>query len=338
MMRVLLIKTSSMGDIIHTLPALTDAGCAVSNLTFDWVVEDSFAEIPSWHPLVNRVIPVALRRWRKGLFTNQTRLEWKGLRNQLKECSYDLVLDAQGLAKSAFLTLFARGVKVGLNWQSARESVASLVYQRKYAVNFYQHAIVRMRSLFSHALGYELSDTTPDFGLSRNRFACVTEQKYVVFLHGTTWETKQWPELYWRELALLLGKNDFKVKISGGNQEEVERARRIANDYSHVEVLPLLDIGSMAKLVANATVVVAVDTGFAHLAAALDVPSVSIYGATDPQYTGTVGRHSRHLAADFACAPCLNRLCTYKQSSIVFPACFETISPLKVFAAMQDFI
>src|SRR5437868_3243147 len=106
-MRVLVIKTSSMGDIIHTLPALTDAANAIPHIKFDWLVEDSFADIPKWHPAVDRVIPVALRRWRKGFFSKETRAGYKELRKQLHEQQYDLVLDAQGLVKSAFLTFFA---------------------------------------------------------------------------------------------------------------------------------------------------------------------------------------------------------------------------------------
>ena len=165
-MRVLLIKTSSMGDVIHTLPALTDAGNAIPGISFDWLVEDAFSEIPPWHPLVNNVIPVSLRRWRKGIFSETTRAGWKTLRLALQEREYDLVLDAQGLIKSAFLSFFAKGTRAGLNVRSARESLASLAYQKKYSVNFYQHAIVRMRQLFSSALGYPLPETGPVFGLN----------------------------------------------------------------------------------------------------------------------------------------------------------------------------
>src|SRR3990167_8502552 len=102
LMRVLSIKTSSMGDLIHTFPALTDAGKAIPGITFDWVVEDVFAAIPTWHPLVNKVIPVALRRWRKGIFSSETRAGWRQLRQTMHAQDYDLVLDAQGLVKSAF--------------------------------------------------------------------------------------------------------------------------------------------------------------------------------------------------------------------------------------------
>ncbi|MBX3708690.1 MAG: lipopolysaccharide heptosyltransferase I [Gammaproteobacteria bacterium] len=337
-MRVLLIKTSSMGDIIHTLPALTDAGIMIPGISFDWVVEDGFASIPSWHPKVDRVIPVALRRWRKGIFSRDTRKEWKRLREQLQEYHYDLILDAQGLVKSAFLTLCASGTRVGLDWQSARESLASWAYQRKYKVNFYQHAIVRMRELFSQALGYQLPGSLPDFGLDRSQFQPhVKDENYLVFLYGTTWTSKQWPESHWRSLAGLASQCGYRVKMSGNNVEEIEKAERIAEGNPAVEVLPRLGISAMATLLANAKTVVAVDTGLGHLAAALGVTTISIYGSTNPHYTGALGMASVHLTADFPCVPCLSRTCQYRGESAIKPACYATISPARVWAEVSKF-
>lgn len=336
-MRVLLIKTSSMGDIIHTLPALTDAGKAIPGMTFDWVVEDSFTEIPTWHPLVGEVIPVALRRWRKGIFSRATRTEWQALRKRLHANHYDLILDAQGLVKSAFLTFFAKGLRVGLDFNSAREGLASFVYQRKHKVNFHQHAIVRMRSLFSQALGYALPETGPDFGLKLQQFqqSDIDNKPYLVFLHGTTWVSKQWPENYWIELATLAGQAGYRIKVSGGNAEEVKRAERIAKRCQSVDIVPRLTLLGMAKLLANAKAVVAVDTGFGHLAAALNLPTISLYGSTNPEYTGALGPHSIHLAASFACAPCLKRTCTYKGPTIVTPACFALLPPARVWDVIK---
>lgn len=331
-MRVLLIKTSSMGDIIHTLPALTDAGRAIPGIKFDWVVEDEFAEIPSWHPLVEEVIPIALRRWRKGVFSRKTGLEWRELRKRLRGKQYDLILDAQGLVKSAFLGFLANGPRVGLDWGSAREALASLAYQRKCRVNFYQHAIVRMRSLFSQALGYHLPETVPDFSIQRS--VSGHADPYVVFLHGTTWTTKQWPEEYWVRLARLAEQTGYRVKISGGNMEELARAQRIADLSGNVDVLPRLTIGNMADLLANAKAAVAVDTGFGHLAAALSVPTVSLYGPTNPEYTGAIGDRSIHIAAQFPCAPCMSRVCTYRETAEVTPACYAAMHPVKVWMAV----
>lgn len=345
-MRVLLIKTSSMGDLVHTLPALHDAGEAIPGIRFDWVVEDVFAEIPALHPLVDKVIPVALRRWRKGLMAAKTNQEWQTLKKELKHEKYDLILDAQGLVKSAFLMFFTRGKTAGLDWSSARESLASLVYQAKYTVNFHQHAIVRMRSLFSQAFSYPLPDSQPTFGLDRAHFITKTNafhqnrQPYLVFLHGTTWRTKMWPEHYWAELARYAHAAGLRVKITGGNEEEMERAKRIAraNKTFEMDVISRLSILDMASLLANACGVVAVDTGFGHLAAALDVPTVSLYGATNKIYTGAIGLSSIQLSALHPCAPCLKRYCRYKGPAIVFPACFASLPPRSVWNALQKII
>lgn len=332
-MRVLLIKTSSMGDIIHTLPALTDAANAIPGIKFDWVVEDSFVEIPRWHPNVDKVIPIGLRRWRKAIFSSQTRSEWRQLRQTLKEQQYDIILDAQGLVKSSFLAFFAKGTRTGLNWRSARESLASLAYQKTCEVNFYQHAIVRMRSLFSQALNYPLPMTEPVFGL---KIPPLTEapQKYLVFLHATTWVTKLWPEKYWLQLAKTAAEAGYRIKMGGGNAEEVARAERIASQCDAIDLVPYLSIGEMAKLLAYAKGAVAVDTGFGHLAGALDIPLVSIYGSTNPEYTGALGKQSVHLAAKFSCSPCLSRLCTFQGESDVSPACYATLPPSLVWGTL----
>ena len=338
-MRVLLIKTSSMGDVIHALPALTDAGRAIPGIQFDWVVEEPFAEIPSWHPLVNKVIPVALRRWRKHLFAKETRAEWTALRSTLREKTYDVVLDAQGLAKSALLCLFATGRRVGLDFSSARETLAGLAYQKRCSVNFYQHAVVRARSLFAQGLGYELPETAPDFGLDKTVFTRdAASTNDIVFLHGTTWSSKQWPEEYWVALARMATNAGYRVKISGGNTDELARAQRIAGAVAGVDALPRQTIAEMARLLANAKAAVAVDTGFGHLSAALNLPTISIYGATNPVYTSAVGPASVHLAAKFPCAPCLKRECDYRQPSVVTPACYGEIPPEKVWSEVSRMV
>lgn len=327
-MRVLIIKTSSMGDVIHTLPALTDAGKAFPDITFDWVVEENFAQIPTWHPLVRKVIPVAWRRWRKNLFAANTRAEWQQFRAELREDDYDFVIDAQGLLKSVFFSLFARGVKCGFDFQSARESMAALFYEKRFAIDKKQHAITRSRQLLSAALGYALPTDTPDYGIDRNRFQEQHAQtNYLVFLHGTTWDTKHWPEAYWHELVQMAEQQGFQVKLPWGNASEQERAQRIAAGSQHAEVVPRLDLLGLAKVLANAVAVVGVDTGLCHLAAALAVPTVSLYGPTDPALSGALGRSQVHLKVQFPCAPCMGRICTYRGDSSLYPP-----SPLKLSA------
>lgn len=155
-MRVLIVKTSSMGDVLHTLPSLTDAMQAIPGIRFDWVVEEGFAQIPTWHAAVDRVIPVAIRRWRKAWFSAPIKAERKAFRDALQAHHYDAIIDAQGLVKSAALvTRLAHGIKHGMDWQSAREPLASLFYNRRHAIAKQQHAVERTRSCSQRALAMQ---------------------------------------------------------------------------------------------------------------------------------------------------------------------------------------
>nr|MBF0685004.1 lipopolysaccharide heptosyltransferase I [Pseudomonas sp.] len=296
-MRVLLIKTSSLGDVVHTLPALTDAQRAIPGIQFDWVVEEGFAEIPAWHPAVAQVIPVAIRRWRKNLLQTLRSGEWSRFKARLRETHYDLVIDAQGLVKSAWLTRYVKAPVAGLDRDSAREPLASRFYDQRYAVPRDQHALERVRQLFAQALGYELPSGVGDYGLDRNQLATPGEEPYLLFLHGTTWPSKHWPEAYWRELAERMSAFGWAIRLPWGNAEEKARADRIAESIAGASVLPRLNLGGVAKVVAGARACVAVDTGLGHLAAALDVPSISLYGPTLPGRVGAYGRSQVHLCA-----------------------------------------
>lgn len=341
-MRVLIVKTSSLGDVIHTLPALTDAALHIPDIEFDWVVEENFVEVASWHLRVKKIIPVAIRRWRKNFFAKTTRQEFAAFLKNLRAEKYDLVIDAQGLLKSIFLAMFARGPLCGLDKQSARGGFAACFYPKKFSVSLKNHAVSRMRQLFSLALGYVLPVTTPDYGIDRKIFFDVKEENnYLVFLHGTTWDTKHWPEEYWQQLARLVNQAGFLVKLPWGNEVEYERAKRIAASCEQAEILPKLDLKDIASVLAKATAIVAVDTGIGHLAAALDVPTVSLYGATDPLLTGALGRSQIHLTAKVPCSPCLNRECLqsdFLQKRIDFPPCYTTLKPELVWSSLVRLI
>jgi heptosyltransferase-1 len=235
--RVLIIKTSSMGDVVHTLPALTDAVRAMPGVTFDWVVEEGLAEVPRWHPSVDRVLKVAIRRWRRSWWSGETRGERRRFRAELREREYDAVIDAQGLIKSAWLSMQARGRRHGLSWGSAREGISSLACHERHAVARSQHAILRVRQLFAASLGYGLGATEPDYGIDRNRLAeGALSRASVVLLHGTTWETKHWPEAYWLALAKQAGAAGFEVLMPWGNDRERNRAARIASGLSLIHI------------------------------------------------------------------------------------------------------
>ena len=307
-MRVLLIKTSSLGDVIHALPALTDAAHAIPGIKFDWVVEEGFAEIPTWHPAVDQVIPVAIRRWRKNLWQTFKSGEWRQFKKRVRERKYDLVIDAQGLVKSAWLTRYVKKTPVaGLDRYSAREGFSSRFYDRRLSVATGQHAVERVRQLFALALGYDLPDGIGNYGLDRSRLEEVGVAPYVVLLHGTTWDTKHWPELYWRQLTERLGRAGMHVCLPWGNPAEKARAERIAQGLKNARVLPKLNLAGVGRVLASAKACVAVDTGLGHLAAALDVPTLSLFGPTNPGLTGAYGKSQVHVASDFPCAPCLRK-------------------------------
>lgn len=339
-MRVLLIKTSSLGDVIHALPALTDAARAIPGIKFDWVVEEGFAEIPTWHPAVGKVIPVAIRRWRKNIWQTIKSGEWKRFKQSVRATKYDLVIDAQGLLKSAWLTRYVKAPVAGLDKNSAREPIAARFYSRRLAVGRGQHAVERVRQLFALALGYDLPKGLGDYGLNVERLVELPRKNpYVLFLHGTTWDTKHWPEAYWRELAERVGYLGVAVKLPWGNPIEKARAERIASGFRHVEVLPKLNLAGVGKVLASAQACVAVDTGLGHLAAAFDVPTLSLFGPTNPGLTGAYGKAQIHMASDFPCAPCLQKQCTYQPTADdarrfdlkrEWPLCFTRLNPERV--------
>ncbi|EXU76363.1 MULTISPECIES: lipopolysaccharide heptosyltransferase RfaC [Erwinia] len=293
-MQVLIVKTSSMGDVLHTLPALTDAMQALPDIRFDWVVEEGFAQIPGWHPAVDRVIPVAIRRWRKHWFGSEVREQRFLFKRELQSRHYDLVIDAQGLIKSAALvTRIAKGIKHGQDSRSAREPFASWWYDKRHEINKQQHAVQRTRELFAKSLGYPLPDTQGDYAIAAH---FLTEPpadagNYLVFLHATTREAKHWPEENWRQLTALVETCGLKIKLPWGTEKEHQRALRLAEGFEYVEVLPRLTLEKVARTLAGAKAVVSVDTGLSHLTAALDRPNITLYGPTDPGLIGGYGKN-----------------------------------------------
>ncbi|WP_392559435.1 lipopolysaccharide heptosyltransferase RfaC [Orbus mooreae] len=314
--RVLIVKTSSMGDVLHTLPALTDACNAIGDIKFDWVVEENFAQIPSWHFAVDRVIPVAIRRWRKNWFAKSIRAERKQFIKQLQLQQYDCIIDAQGLIKSAFLiTRKARGPKHGLDRKSAREPIASWFYDQKHFVAKELHAVERIRSLFAQSLGYTLPSETGDYAIAKHFLSALPDDngRYLVFLHSTTRDDKHWTEQAWRNLITLIEPTGYKIKLPWGSFHEYERSVRLADGFSHVEVLPKLSLAEVATILAGAKAVVSVDTGLSHLTAALDRPNITLYGPTDPQLIGGYGRNQNSLISPEKSMNTISASMVYKQ-------------------------
>ncbi|NKB34589.1 MAG: lipopolysaccharide heptosyltransferase I [Pseudomonadales bacterium] len=350
-MRVLIVKVSSLGDIIHTLPAVTDAHKAHANLTFDWVVEENFVEVPSWHPAVDKVIPVAIRRWRRNLVQTYLSHEFRSFKRALQGVHYDLVIDAQGLIKSGFISRLSRGLTIGLSNRTIREPLATLFYNKVYSVPWTEHAVDRVRQLFSRALKYRYDKESIDYGIDIERIKGTGEASpgnRVVFLHGTTWATKHWPEYYWRHLAHIASEAGFEILLPWGDIKEKQRAEFIAKDNSSVTVLDKQTLSGLAQHITNSKGVIAVDTGLGHLAAALAKPTVSLYGSTNPGLSGTFGENQLHLNSNFNCAPCVKKVCTYNGPGItdefedqpfaVTPPCFSAHRPEQVWQRFEKLI
>lgn len=295
-MRVLIIKMSSLGDIVHTLPALTDAKKNNPDIIFDWVVEPSFAEIPRFHGTVKKIIPAPIRKWRKNIIQTLKNAELEEFYKLLKSEKYDAVIDAQGLIKSALVSFFSKGPRYGYDRNSIREPLASFLYNKNFNISRDQHAITRIRKLFAQALNYNFADTIPDYGITKNNFS-QTHQNYCVLLHGTTRDDKCWPETHWEKLITLLHQKypDLKILLPWGNKNEKTRAEKLAKDYSYVEVLPKLNLTELAGLLLYSNFNIAVDTGLGHLSAALDAKTISLYGPTDPKLIGTMGKNQIHI-------------------------------------------
>lgn len=331
-MKLLLIKTSSMGDVICAMPAVSDAAKAIPGLEIDWVVEEAFAELPRLHRAVRAAIPVALRRWRRAPARNAP--EVRSFVGRLRERRYDRVLDSQGLLKSAAIALLARGPAAGFDWHSAREPAASLAYGRRHAVPRDRHAIHRQRALFAAALGYALPDGVPDYGLIAPKSG--SHGRYLLLATHTSWPSKRWPLRYWRALAERAAAESIAVRLPWHAEGERDDTEALASGLAGIEPVRTATLGDLAALVAGAAAVVAPDTGAAHLAAAYGVPAVVLYGSTAPALTGTLGPGQRHLAAVFACSPCRARECRYRGPAAVEPACYASLPPDTVWRSLQQ--
>lgn len=302
-MRVLIVKMSSLGDVIHTLPALSDAARAVPGVCFDWVVEEAFAEIPAWHPAVDRVIPVALRRWRKRPVKSWRGPEWRLARTALGRHHYDAVIDAQGLLKSAFIASQVKAPRYGMDRQTVRERLATSVYHHKIHVPRDMHAVERVRLLFARALNYQVPAGSGDYGVRGGlQLGGSALPPGLLFFHGTARAEKLWPEPHWVELADLAAGRNLGVWLPWGNEQERARAERLASLAGNMQVLPRLDLLGLAGMLLGVSGAVAVDTGLGHLSAALDVPTVSLYGPTSTRLVGAYGRNQVHIQSPLGVA------------------------------------
>jgi len=298
MSAVLVVRPSSLGDIVHALALVADIHTHWPKLAVDWVAEDAFASLVALDPGVRRVIPVALRRWRGRPLAPATWREMAAFRRDLRREEYTAVLDLQEQVKGAVIARLARGPRHGPDRASIREPIATLAHDVHHAIDPDQHLIDRCRQLTAAALGYR-ADGPPRFGLVAPTPAAggaMPDRRYLIFLHATSRTDKLWPEARWRALIAAFAHAGFAILLPWGSDAERARSERLAAAEPAAIVLPRQTLGALAGLLARAELVVGVDTGLVHLAAALGTPTVSLFVATDARLAGV--EHASAFARD----------------------------------------
>lgn len=339
-MKILVVRLSSLGDILHLFPAVSDLHRHFPDAEIHWLVEPAFAELAGWHSAVKKVIVVPLRAHKKTWWKIPVLLS--KLRRQLQAEHYDIVLDAQGLLKSALLARLAGVAVFGFHADSARESLAAQFYQKTAKVPDGLHVIEKNRQLVVRIFGADASQPA-DFGLDKFRqqqlqvvlndeLKEITKQPYVVLLHGTTWNSKYWPESSWLELIRLLTQQGWRCLLPWGNENERLRAQRLqVAGGEHAQVLPKLSLAELMSVLLHARAFISVETGIGHLAAVLDVPGIMLHGPTDPGYSGILGKSCRHITSGIDCSPCFERDCPKLEVPEGIPPCQQAITAQQVY-------
>lgn len=298
-MKVLIVKTSSMGDVIHTFPAVEDARRARPDIAFDWCVEEAFAGIVALHPAIRTIHRVAIRRWRRNIMDAGTWREAAALRRALRAARYDLVIDAQGLLKSALVAKLAGAPVAGFDRASVREASASAFYARRYAVPRDMHAIERTRRLFGLALGYEPDLSGLDSGIVAPAVdIAIPAGQFAFLLHGTSREDKKWPAGDWAGTARLLAERGMTPVTTWSNDAEKAVAEAIAAAVPGTVVIAKSPLSQIAGLIGRAALVVGADTGLTHLASAFGLPTVAVFLTTEPALTGPRGAYATSLSTE----------------------------------------
>jgi heptosyltransferase-1 len=303
-MKILIVKLSSLGDVVHAMPAVQDIRRALPQAHIDWVVERSFAPLVRRCEGVSRVIECELRRWRKAPLSRQTRAEWHAFKTGLQQETYDAVIDLQGLTKSALVAWLARLAPGGRRYALANQTEGSgyeaptrWVAHKAFSIEPHIHALQRSRELCARALGYELPDSEV-FGLRTDRQRVHTSMEAkaasarpcVALVHGTSRADKQWPSDHWLELAARLDAAGYDVALLHGTDAEQQTSEMLARRMAHATVWPRLSLDALVDVLAGCAGVIGVDSGLSHIAVALDLPHVQIYNFDTAWRTGPQDR------------------------------------------------
>ena len=302
-MRILLVKLSSLGDVVHTLPVVQDILLAIPDAQIDWAIEKAFAPLLTQVSGIHRIIPCELRRWRKSFWSVTTRREWRAFTTDLQQVSYDAVIDLQGLTKSALVSRLAKLASQGKRYAMANQTEGSgyeapTRWAADVAVSLepHIHALGRGRQFAATALGYDVKTVknAPNYGIkvpSDQSIYARAAPKSVAFIHGTSRPNKTWPLQNWVELGQRLAASGYQVKLVHGSAEELQTSQTIAVQLgASCTLLPMLSLNSLTYQLASCQGAIGVDSGVSHIAVALGLPHVQIYNFDTAWRTGPLSR------------------------------------------------
>jgi heptosyltransferase I len=315
-LKILLVKLSSLGDVLHTLPVVHDIKTAHPDAQIDWVVESSFAGVVRRCDGVNNVITCELRQWRKAPFSTETRQAWRVFKTNLQREKYDAVIDLQGLTKSALVSKLAKLSPTGKRYAMANrtdgssyEAPTRWLADEAIRLAPHVHAVQRAREVCAQALKYKLSENAnfkPQYKLlagvnnayaAINNIAKIDHKAIVVFTHGSSRDDKLWSVSHWVELGQRLNAAGFGVALAHGSAEEEQRSHVIAKQLADAIVWPRLGLNAMVDALGGSAGVVGVDSGLSHMAVALDVPHVQIYNFDTAWRTGPMALNDSQITA-----------------------------------------
>ena len=286
-LKILIVRVSSLGDVVHNMPMVSDLHRHFPDASIDWVVEEAYVELVRLHPDVRRVIPFALRRWRKSLLSAATRAEMADFLRQLRSEPYDYIFDTQGLFKTGALMQMARlapnGCRAGLanaTEDSGYEGLSRIFHHISVPVGLRTHGVTRSREVAAAVLGYQV-DGRVEFKLGTPQPepvpACLPDVPFAMLFHATARAAKRWSDDSWVELARHLAARGLRVLLPWGDQAELLAANNLAARMDNAEVLPKISVLEALALIRRATLVVGVDTGLTHISAALGRPTIELY-------------------------------------------------------------
>ncbi len=287
-----------MGDLMHALPAITEAKNKIQDITIDWVVDKNFKSVPEWHPAVNKTIQTNHREWKLNILSGNSRKEISKVIKQIDSGEYDVIIDMQNNLKSAFLSFLIKKQVTGLDAKSSREFPSHLAYKAKFNIPKTLHAIDRQKELLSKALGYETNKSSINYGITKERFSRPhfdLPGRFVFCVQNASWKTKQWSIENWKKLLIDLKSYNLNFLFPSGNHEEYKRASEICSISDNAIAMEILPLDTIAYILDRADFAICSDTGLAHLSAVTDTKSLTLYGPTKTSLIGTMGENQSHL-------------------------------------------